>query len=68
MINMPKQGGGAQLIRQDKLLIWDEAPMDKRHTIETVDRSFRDIMYKDVLFGGKSWYLKVTSNKFCQWF
>ncbi|XP_015075314.1 uncharacterized protein LOC107019291 [Solanum pennellii] len=27
--------------------------MAKRHTIETVDRSFRDIMDKDVPFGGK---------------
>ncbi|XP_015078290.1 ATP-dependent DNA helicase PIF1-like [Solanum pennellii] len=53
MTNMSKQGGGAQLTRQAKLIIWDEAPMAKRHIIETVDRSFRDIMDKDVPFGGK---------------
>ncbi|KAH0642093.1 hypothetical protein KY290_033695 [Solanum tuberosum] len=42
MTNMSKQGGGAKLIRQAKLIIWDETPMAKRHIIETVDRSFRD--------------------------
>ncbi|KAH0693612.1 hypothetical protein KY285_020709 [Solanum tuberosum] len=53
MTHMSKQGGGAKLIKQAKLIIWDEAPMAKRHTIETVDRSFRDIMDKDAPFGGK---------------
>ena len=37
---MSKQGGGAQIIRQAKLIIWDEAPMAKQCTIEIVDRSF----------------------------
>ncbi|KAG5630680.1 hypothetical protein H5410_002397 [Solanum commersonii] len=53
MTNMSKQGGRAKLIRQEKLIIWDEAPMAKRHIIETVDRSFRDIMDSDIPFGGK---------------
>ncbi|KAG5615400.1 hypothetical protein H5410_015224 [Solanum commersonii] len=53
MTNMSKEGGGAKLIRQAKLLIWDEEHMAKRHTIETVDRSFRDIMDSDIPFGGK---------------
>jgi len=53
MTNMSKQCGGATLIRQAKLIIWDEAPMAKRHTSETVDRSFRDIMDSDIPFGGK---------------
>ncbi|KAH0636281.1 hypothetical protein KY285_036028 [Solanum tuberosum] len=53
MTHMSKQGGGAKLIRQEKLIIWDDAPMAKRQTIETVDRSFRDIMDKDAPFGGK---------------
>ncbi|KAH0692388.1 hypothetical protein KY285_019485 [Solanum tuberosum] len=35
------------------MIIWDEAPMAKRQTIETVDRSFRDIMVIDKPFGGK---------------
>jgi len=53
MTNMSKQSGGAKLIKQAKLIIWDEAPMAKRHAIETVDRGFRDIMEKNVPFGGK---------------
>ncbi|XP_049394651.1 uncharacterized protein LOC125858930 [Solanum stenotomum] len=53
MTNKSKQGGGAKLITQAKLLIWDEEHMAKRHTIETVDRSFRDIMDSDIPFGGK---------------
>ncbi|XP_049386055.1 uncharacterized protein LOC125850231 [Solanum stenotomum] len=53
MTHMSKQGGGAKLIRQAKLIIWVEAPMVKRQTIETIDRGFRDIMDKDAPFGGK---------------
>ncbi|KAH0672296.1 hypothetical protein KY284_023383 [Solanum tuberosum] len=53
MTNMSKQGRGAKLMRQAKVIIWDEAPMAKRHTSEIVDRSFRDIMDSDIPFGGK---------------
>ncbi|XP_049399878.1 uncharacterized protein LOC125863960 [Solanum stenotomum] len=53
MTNMSKQSGAAKLIRKAKMIIWDEAPMAKRQTIETVDRSFRDIMDIDKPFGGK---------------
>ncbi|XP_049365685.1 uncharacterized protein LOC125830542 [Solanum verrucosum] len=63
--NMSKQDGGGKLIRQAKLIIWDETPMAKRHTIETVDRSFRDIMH---LLVEKSWYLEVTFDKYYRWF
>ncbi|XP_075086514.1 uncharacterized protein LOC142169177 [Nicotiana tabacum] len=51
--NMSKQSGGAKLIRKAKFIVWDEAPMARRQTIETVDRSFRDIMDVDEPFGGK---------------
>ena len=40
--NMSKQSGVAKLIRKEKMIIWDEAPMIKRQTIETIDRSFKD--------------------------
>ncbi|XP_049342915.1 uncharacterized protein LOC125807239 [Solanum verrucosum] len=53
MTNMSKQSGAAKLIRKEKMIIWDEAPIAKRQTIETVDRSFRDIMDIDKPFGGK---------------
>lgn len=51
--NIPKQSGTAELLRLAKLIIWDEAPMAKRWAIEALDRSLRDIMSNDVLFGGK---------------
>ncbi len=42
----------ASLIRQTDLVIWDEAPMQHRHIMETVDRSFRDWCDSDRPFGG----------------
>nr|XP_016480259.1 PREDICTED: ATP-dependent DNA helicase PIF3-like [Nicotiana tabacum] len=51
--NMSKQSGGAKLIRKAKLIIWDEAPMARCQTIETVDSSFRYIKDIDEPFGGK---------------
>ncbi|XP_047260398.1 ATP-dependent DNA helicase PIF2-like [Capsicum annuum] len=50
---MSKQSGGAKLIKKAKLIIWDEAPMASRWTIEIVDRSFRDILDVDAPFSGK---------------
>ncbi|KAK9724002.1 hypothetical protein RND81_05G040500 [Saponaria officinalis] len=50
----------AQLIRQTRLIIWDEAPMVHRHAFEAVDRALRDIMHtddptaKNKVFGGKT--------------
>ncbi|XP_059291197.1 uncharacterized protein LOC132044706 [Lycium ferocissimum] len=52
--NARGDGSRMQLIFVDeKLIIWDEAPMTKRQMIETVDRSFRDIMDVKKPFGGK---------------
>ena len=43
----------AELMRQVRLIIWDEAPMQNRFTCEAVDRTLRDLLDKpDVLFGG----------------
>ena len=53
MTNMSKQSGVAKLIRKAKVIIWDEAPMSRTKTIETVDKSFRDIMDIDKPFGRK---------------
>nr|XP_009619306.1 uncharacterized protein LOC104111331 [Nicotiana tomentosiformis] len=53
MTKMSKQSDAAKLIRQAKIIIWDEAFTVNRHTIETVDRSFHDIMDANVPFGGK---------------
>ncbi|KAG5561726.1 hypothetical protein RHGRI_004691 [Rhododendron griersonianum] len=52
--NIPKQSGTAKLLRRAKLIIWDKALMAKRWEIESVDRSLRDVMSNDIIFGGKS--------------
>ncbi|GJW64353.1 ATP-dependent DNA helicase RRM3-like protein [Tanacetum coccineum] len=47
------------LIRKEKLIIWDEAPMINRHCYEAFDRTLRDIcrtdpsVASDKVFGGK---------------
>ncbi|XP_075087995.1 uncharacterized protein LOC142169948 [Nicotiana tabacum] len=38
--NMSTQSGGSKLIQRANLILWDEAPMARRQTIETVNRSF----------------------------
>ncbi|XP_015064581.1 uncharacterized protein LOC107009752 [Solanum pennellii] len=53
MTNMSKQSGADKLIKKAKMIIRDEAPMDRRQTIEIVDRSFRDTMVIDEPFDGK---------------
>ena len=44
----------ASVIRQSRLIVWDEAPMAHRFHLEALDRSLRDITNKDCIFGGKS--------------
>ncbi|XP_050943682.1 uncharacterized protein LOC127150310 [Cucumis melo] len=41
------------LKQEGDLIIWDEAPMAKKYTIESVDRTLRDIMDCPHPFGGK---------------
>ena len=42
----------AALICHADLVIWDEAPMQHRHIMEAVDRSFRDLRNSEKPFGG----------------
>jgi hypothetical protein len=42
----------AELIHATDLVIWDEAPMQHRHVMETVDCSFQDMCGSDSPFGG----------------
>ena len=42
----------AALMRQADLVIWDEAPMQHRHNMETVDRTLKDLRNSDKAFGG----------------
>ncbi|XP_047949496.1 uncharacterized protein LOC125195385 [Salvia hispanica] len=65
MCNIKPGSALAELIIRAKLIIWDEAPMVHKHSIEAVGRTFRDIMRvcdegsmqkpfggKTVVFGG----------------
>lgn len=48
-----KQSGFAKLLRVAKLIIWDEAPMSKKKTIEALDKMLQDVNESDFPFGGK---------------
>jgi hypothetical protein len=49
-----KQSPIAALLRETKVIIWDEAPMTHRHVFEALDRSLRDTMDSNLPFGGKT--------------
>ncbi|XP_075112318.1 uncharacterized protein LOC107791698 isoform X1 [Nicotiana tabacum] len=51
--NISKQSSLARLIRDAKLIVWDEASMAKKNLIEALDALLRDIMDIDTMFGGK---------------
>ncbi|KAG2678886.1 hypothetical protein I3760_11G025000, partial [Carya illinoinensis] len=51
--NVSKQGNLAKLLRLAKLIIWDEAPMSTKHSIEALDKMLQDINDTDLPFGGK---------------
>ncbi len=47
-----KQDDLAMLIRQTKLILWDEAPMTNKFAFETVDQTLRDLIDRNEPFGG----------------
>ncbi|XP_029145820.1 uncharacterized protein [Arachis hypogaea] len=51
--NISKQSDLAKLIRQTTAIIWDEAPMANKETMESLDRTLRDILENSNPFGGK---------------
>ncbi|XP_075092425.1 uncharacterized protein LOC142172657 [Nicotiana tabacum] len=51
--NISKQSSLASLIRDAKLIVWDEVSMAKKNMIEALDSLVKDIMNTNVLFGGK---------------
>ncbi|XP_010496514.1 PREDICTED: uncharacterized protein LOC104773570 [Camelina sativa] len=53
--NMSRSSELGALVKEAKLIIWDEAPMMSKYCFETLDRSLKDIMRskEDKLFGGK---------------
>ncbi len=60
MCSIPVQSDFAELLQEAKLIVWDEAPAQRRHCAEVVDRTLDDIMQhpdsplgdKVVVFGG----------------
>ena len=42
----------AAVLHETAIIIWDEVPMQHRHTIEAVERTLRDILGNNLPFGG----------------
>uniref|UniRef100_A0A914YXE1 ATP-dependent DNA helicase n=1 Tax=Panagrolaimus superbus TaxID=310955 RepID=A0A914YXE1_9BILA len=40
-------------LKETDVLIWDEAPMAPRHSLEVIDKKLREIMANEIPFGGK---------------
>lgn len=57
MCKISKQSNLAALIRESKIIIWDEAPMCHRYAFEAINRTLQDIMGSSMLFGGKTMLL-----------
>ncbi|XP_076913060.1 uncharacterized protein LOC143571550 [Bidens hawaiensis] len=53
MCGLTTQSRAAELIRLSKIIIWDEASMERRQVIEAVDRTLQDIIGVSLPFGGK---------------
>ena len=53
MLNISSNDPKAELIRRAKIIVWDEASMTHRFLYEALDRTLRDIVQCDELFGGK---------------
>ncbi|XP_035831966.1 uncharacterized protein LOC110870312 [Helianthus annuus] len=59
MCHIKPDGEVADLLKQTKLIIWDEAPMIHKHAFEALDRTMKDIFKSDdslnseMPFGGK---------------
>ena len=51
--NFSVQSKEGQFLRQTDVFVWDEAPMAPRYALEIMDKTLRDVMNNDLLFGGK---------------
>lgn len=51
--NIKLESQEADYLKNIDVFIWDEAPMAPRYAIEIMDRTLRDIMDNNKLFGGK---------------
>jgi hypothetical protein len=54
MCSILVQSVSAELLREVKLMVWDEAPSQHQHCAKAIDRTLRDIMqHLDSPFGDK---------------
>ena len=53
-LTIKKQSIHAELIRQSRIIIWDEAPMANSSILRWLDCQLKDIMGNEELFGGKT--------------
>ncbi|XP_060170895.1 uncharacterized protein LOC132601853 [Lycium barbarum] len=51
--NISKQSSLVSLIRDAKLIVWDEISMAKKEIVEAFDRLLKDLMETNIFFGGK---------------
>ncbi|XP_070003124.1 uncharacterized protein [Nicotiana sylvestris] len=66
--NISKQSSTASLIRDAKLIVWDEVSMAKKRMLDIFDLLLKDLMDTNILFGGKLLFLEVTLDKLFQLF
>ena len=52
MCSIKKRSDKVELMKQVQLIIWDEVPMQHHFACEAVDRTLRDLLNKNVPFGG----------------
>ncbi|XP_025409936.1 uncharacterized protein LOC112683234 [Sipha flava] len=50
--NISKQSNTAQLMRDCVFIVWDEASMTHKSSVEALDRTLRDLRNKNTLMGG----------------
>nr|XP_042903716.1 ATP-dependent DNA helicase PIF1-like [Parasteatoda tepidariorum] len=50
--NIKKQSSMATVLKQCKIIIWDECTMAHKHSLEALNRALKDIKNNDKLFGG----------------
>jgi len=54
MCSIPVQSDYVKLLKEVKLIVWDEAPTQHQHYAKAIDRILHDIMqHLDSPFGGK---------------
>ncbi|CAG9836262.1 unnamed protein product [Diabrotica balteata] len=62
--NIKKQSSMATVLKQCKIIIWDECTMAHNHSIEALNRTMKDIKNNDKLFGALCWCFQVISDKY----